>query len=65
MRRFEALLRKDMSRKDFLKFLGMSALTFIGVANILSYSLGENGKTPKSNHQGAVASGFGSRKFGE
>lgn len=55
------LVDKEMSRKDFLKFMAGGALVLFGVNNLLSYFL--QSKSPSSQNL-PTSHGFGSRKFG-
>jgi hypothetical protein len=55
------LLTQEMSRKDFLKFLGAGALVVFGVSNFIKM-LKDLQKSPTASKE--TRSGFGSSKFG-
>jgi hypothetical protein len=61
----EKLLKKQMSRREFLQFAGGSALILFGLGNVLQL-LGHVRKTADTPRVAQVSekNGFGSRKFG-
>jgi len=67
MRQIKQLYTKQMTRKEFLQFMGIALLTLFGIGNFISFLSQTNGR-PSDTDQFAQLSarhGFGSRKFGE
>lgn len=61
--RLQTILAKELSRRDFLKFIAGAMLLAVGVRNFMAYvSNFKKSETPVLND--ANAHGFGSRKFG-
>jgi hypothetical protein len=63
----EKLLKKDMTRRDFLQFVGSSVLLLFGLGNIISFILHmKKSSEPVSavSSKEPTSHGFGSRKFG-
>lgn len=60
---FHDLINKELSRKDFLKFMAGAMLAILGMNNFIAYLLHVNrtGKIPVVNES---SQGFGTRKFG-
>lgn len=55
----ENFLQKNMSRKDFLRHVGLLLLTVVGLGNLLKYLAG-NGINPITK----FSSGYGSNLYG-
>ena len=61
--KYQELIGKELSRKDFLKFIGGGIIVLFGMSNFISYlSHFHRTGTPKTITDSAH--GFGSRKFG-
>lgn len=62
--KYHELIGRELSRKDFLKFIGGSVVVLLGMSNFISYlshfhrTGSARAVTQESSH------GFGSRKFG-
>jgi len=57
------LLRKEMTRKEFLQFTGSSLLVLFGLGNLIAL-VGHFAKTAEPEKVADASHGFGSRKFG-
>ena len=58
----KALLQREMTRKEFLQFLGSSLIILLGLPSFLQ--LLQRTANPKSHAKDDTRNGFGSRKFG-
>lgn len=61
--KYQELIGKELSRKDFLKFIGGGIIVLFGMSNFINYLLhfqrtGSPRVTVEAHH------GFGTRKFG-
>jgi hypothetical protein len=59
----QRILHKNMTRYEFLQFIGGSALVLLGLGNIISL-LRHLEKSATTTQQTKASRGFGSRKFG-
>ena len=57
------LLDRDISRKEFLQFIGGGIVVLLGIQNLISYLSQYDSTNPKANSHDA-SRGFGSSKFG-
>lgn len=65
MKIFDELLQREVTRSQFLKMIGVAAVTVFGVHNLIS-GMNRSISLDESRGSQRVAShGFGSRKFGE
>lgn len=68
MKQTKKVLSTPMSRKDFLRVIGVGALTVLGVANFISLiaktGVSTSGSKGIARSQSDDRSTFGSRKFG-
>ena len=62
--RLQTVLSKELSRRDFLKFIAGAILLAVGAQNFMSY-VANFKKSEARVLDNANAHGFGSRKFGE
>lgn len=60
--KYNDFIAKELSRKDFLKFIGGGVVVLLGMNNFISYLTRYN--QPKSQEMVESSHGFGSRKFG-
>ncbi|HEX4662474.1 MAG TPA: hypothetical protein VH144_02575 [Candidatus Saccharimonadales bacterium] len=58
------LLARQMTRQEFLQFMGASILVVFGLSNLMSFLKNIAEPAPKAKPKEEVAHGFGSRKFG-
>ncbi len=59
----KALLEREMSRKEFLQFLGSSLVVLFGLSNFVNL-LQRTAHPTHIQNSGEARGGFGSRKFG-
>jgi hypothetical protein len=66
MKQTKELFAKQMSRKEFLQFMGMAVIALFGLNNFIAFLR----QHPQTSSQSAdktkdsTSNGFGSRKFG-
>jgi hypothetical protein len=59
------LFAKEMTRKEFLRVLGVSLLALLGVGNFISFLLhSQHNNQPLARTNASTRQGFGSGKFG-
>lgn len=58
----DTLMKREMSRQDFLKTLGIGALSLFGFSSVIKMMSGMNGGT--SSHHKIVTNGYGSTPYG-
>ncbi|MDB5177257.1 MAG: hypothetical protein JWN75_925 [Candidatus Saccharibacteria bacterium] len=65
MKQTKELFAKQMSRKEFLQFMGMAVIALFGLNNFILF-LRDQQKSAKSKEvaKDPASHGFGSRKFG-
>ncbi len=61
--KYQELIGKELSRKDFLKLIGGGIVVLLGVSNFVNYLLHFQ-RTSPSRVTVEAQHGFGSRKFG-
>ena len=61
--KYQELVEKELSRKDFLKFIGGGAIVLFGLSNFISY-LAHFHRTGSPKAVVESQHGFGSRTFG-
>jgi len=61
--KYSELISKELSRKDFLKFIGGGIVVLFGLTNFISY-LSHFHRTGSPRVISDNRHGFGSRKFG-
>lgn len=65
MKSLDNILRKKLTRAEFLKLIGLAAISTVGLANIASHLLRPSDKGSQNSDAAQVQHGFGSRRFGE
>lgn len=61
---FQTLLDKQVSRKDFIRYVGVTLISVIGVGKLLATLLENYEKTVKPKQQKAETRSFGGGKYG-
>lgn len=61
---FQDICSKEMDRKDFLKYFGLSLLTLVGFRTFATLLSQSNQKIASVDNQKQVSNGFGSGKYG-
>lgn len=61
--KYQELITKELSRKDFLKFIGGGVIMLLGLHNFINY-LTQYQRTGSPKIATEANTGFGSRKFG-
>lgn len=69
MKQTNELFKKQMTRKEFLQFVGLAILGVLGLKNFITFlmeqtQLGQKTEQPKQLANQAQPNGFGSSKFG-
>ena len=60
--RLDEIMKTEVNRKDFLKYIGIALLGLVGVTNMLqnlNKSLGHSNPTPKNSKTGYGSSPYG------
>jgi len=62
----EKLLKKEMTRREFLQFSGSAVLILFGLSNVLQLirHMKKTAEEPAASVTTEASHGFGSRKFG-
>jgi hypothetical protein len=60
----DALLQKEMSRKEFLATLGFGLASVMGFSTLLHLLTGKSFSSQLEHHQSEVNSGYGSSVYG-
>jgi hypothetical protein len=60
----DKLLARQMSRREFLQFVGGSVLVLFGLSNLITFLKHVAEPAPAAKPVKETAHGFGSRKFG-
>lgn len=61
--KYQEIIERELSRKDFLKFIGGGIVVLFGMHNLINYVAHfHRASTPKAAVE--TSSGFGARKFG-
>lgn len=60
--KYQELITKELTRKDFLKFIGGAVVVLLGMNNLIAYL--SRFREPTASETLESTHGFGSRKFG-
>jgi hypothetical protein len=61
---FQTIKNKEMDRKDFLKYSGLTLATIVGLKGVISILSQDDGHKIASSAQKKSTHGFGSGKYG-
>jgi hypothetical protein len=61
---FQTIKNKEMDRKDFLKYSGLTLAAVVGLKGVISILSSDDASKIVSNSQTESSKGFGSGKYG-
>jgi hypothetical protein len=61
---FQTIKNKEMDRKDFLKYSGLTLATIVGLKGVISILSQDDGRKNVNSTQKQSTHGFGSGKYG-